>query len=185
MAGPLPLVAFAAGSAGIAWLSRRPLRRRDSHGFFRFFAFEAILALLVLNVPVWFARPLAARQIASWILLCGSIPPAVSGFVLLRRLGRPRPVSGDAPEFRFENTSQLVTSGAYRWIRHPLYGSLLLLAWGIFLKDVTPATAALVLLATAALLATARAEERENLARFGPAYRDYMARTRRFVPFLF
>lgn len=184
MPGPVSATAFAAGSVVIAWLSRRALRRSSSHGFFRFFAFEAILALLILNVPVWFVRPFAARQLASWVLLFASIPPAVAGFVLLRRLGRPRPASPDAPEFSFENTSALVTTGAYRYVRHPLYGSLLLLAWGIFLKDVTAATATLVVLATAALLATAGAEERENLARFGPAYRDYMARTRRFIPFL-
>jgi protein-S-isoprenylcysteine O-methyltransferase Ste14 len=35
------------------------------------------------------------------------------------------------------------------------------------------------------LIATAVAEERENLASFGAPYAAYMKRTRRFVPFLF
>jgi protein-S-isoprenylcysteine O-methyltransferase Ste14 len=34
------------------------------------------------------------------------------------------------------------------------------------------------------LMATAMAEERENLARFGAAYAGYMRRTRRFVPWV-
>jgi protein-S-isoprenylcysteine O-methyltransferase Ste14 len=35
------------------------------------------------------------------------------------------------------------------------------------------------------LLATALAEEGENLKRFGAAYADYKKRTRRFIPFVF
>jgi len=38
--------------------------------------------------------------------------------------------------------------------------------------------------ASASLLATAKAEEAENISRFGPAYRDYMARSRLFIPFV-
>jgi protein-S-isoprenylcysteine O-methyltransferase Ste14 len=178
-------LAFVAGSVPIVWLSRRSLRRRSAHGFYRWFAFEAILALIVLAAPVWFVRPFAIPQLASWCLLVASIPFAVAGVVLLHRFGRPRPVADDAPEFGFENTSALVTSGLYGYVRHPMYASLLLLAWGVFLKSVTATTLLLVALATASLVLTARAEEAENLARFGPAYRDYMLRTRRFIPFVF
>ena len=35
------------------------------------------------------------------------------------------------------------------------------------------------------LLATAKAEESEDIIRFGKAYREYMARTRVFIPFVF
>ncbi len=35
------------------------------------------------------------------------------------------------------------------------------------------------------LVATARAEERENLADFGAQYAEYMRRSKRFVPFVF
>ncbi len=47
------------------------------------------------------------------------------------------------------------------------------------------ASIALAISATGFLFATAAAEERENVSRFGPAYMEYMKRTRRFVPFLF
>ena len=66
-----------------------------------------------------------------------------------------------------------------------MYSSLLLLAWGVFWKAPSMAGAALVAIATGCLLATARAEERENLHFFGPAYAAYMRRTKRFIPFLF
>ena len=41
-------VVFAIGSIPIVWLSRRSLLHPTTHGFSRFFAFEAIFALIVL-----------------------------------------------------------------------------------------------------------------------------------------
>ena len=171
------------GAAGVLVLSRRSLRRPSSHGFSRLVAFLAILALVPLNLPVWFARPWSPRQLLSWLLLCGSVYPVLRAVVLLRRVGRPSAPEPDSALLGFENTSRLVTGGVYRWIRHPMYASLLCLAWGVALKSLSPPSVVLALLASAALFATAAAEEAENLARFGVAYREYMARTRRFIPF--
>jgi len=39
--------------------------------------------------------------------------------------------------------------------------------------------------ATAFLLATAKAEEVENVRYFGAAYQTYMQRTKMFIPFVF
>jgi protein-S-isoprenylcysteine O-methyltransferase Ste14 len=79
----------------------------------------------------------------------------------------------------------LVVEGAYRYIRHPLYSSLLFLGWGIFFKDLSWAGLALAAGATFFLAMTARAEEGENIRFFGPAYQEYMQRSRMFIPFLF
>ena len=85
----------------------------------------------------------------------------------------------------FEKTTVLVTTGIYRYIRHPLYGSLLLLAWGAFLKGITWYSACAVAAATVCLVATAKADEAECVRYFGPSYEQYMRRTRMFVPLLF
>ena len=177
---------FFAASAVIVLLSWRPLRDLRSHGFYRFFAFELLSALILLNVPVWFRDPLSARQLVSWSLGAVSIGLAIEGFRLLRAIGRPAPTAARSANLPFENTTTLVTVGAYRLIRHPLYASLLALVWCAYLKD--PFAIAGIVLAVSAsgfLIATAVAEERENLASFGAAYAAYMKRTRRFVPFLF
>ena len=66
-----------------------------------------------------------------------------------------------------------------------MYSSLLLLAWGAFLKHISLFSVVVVGATSLLLYATARAEERENLAFFGGVYREYMKRTRMFLPFLF
>lgn len=179
------LTAFGALSVPIVWVSLRSLRHPSSHGFGRFFAFEAILALVLLNAPRWFVAPLGVHQLVSWFLLGVSLIFVLWGFVLLRRLGGFSPSDEASPDFVWESTGRLVATGIYRYIRHPMYSSLLFLAWGAFLKAVTLGALALAVTASVALAATAKAEEAENLTRFGAQYREYMRRTRRFVPFLF
>jgi len=177
-------IALAVGTAVIVWYSRRSLLHPRSHGFARFFAFEAIFVLIVRNAPYWFVRPLAPRQLGSWLLLIISVVLVVWGLVLLHHRGGPRPVTDGSPMFAWEHTETLVTTGIFRYIRHPMYASLLYLTWGALLKSVSVGALALASVATVALAATARVEETENVARFGQSYRDYMEHTRRFVPWV-
>lgn len=184
MPGILTASLALAGTIVLVAVSWRSLRHPRFHGFFRFFALEAILCIILLNAPVWFHRPFGPLQFVSWGLLLASLGLAFHGFYLLRRLGQPSSPDPGSPMFRVENTTSLVTSGAYRFIRHPLYASLLCLAWGAAIKSLTSASFVLAVVATAFLVATAKSEEVENLARFGAAYREYMARTKLFIPFV-
>jgi protein-S-isoprenylcysteine O-methyltransferase Ste14 len=173
---PARAAIFVLVSVGIVAVSWPALRNPRMHGFPRFFAFEGLLTLVLLNARSWFRDMRSVRQIAASLLLTAALVLAVHGFILLRRVGKPRG--------SFEDTTALVVVGAYRWIRHPLYGSVLLLAWGTFLKQVSAASTCLVLAVTLLLVVTAKVEEAENLQRFGAEYRAYMSRTRMFIPYL-
>jgi len=179
------VVVFLAATAGLAYVSRASLLAPRSHGFYRFFAWEAILALVLLNVDAWFRDPFSWHQILSWFLLLVSLFLVLHGVHLLRRIGRPDKQRDDATLVGFERTSTLVTVGAYRYIRHPLYSSLLFLAWGVFFKAPSWIGALLASAATLFLVVTARMEEAENARFFGPAYEAYMKRSKMFVPYLF
>ena len=92
--------------------------------------------------------------------------------------------SAAPPGADVEETTSLVMRGAYRYIRHPLYCSLLLLGLGAFLK--APSLPGLLLLALLAAFAfvTAHVEIDHNLQRLGQAYLEYRLRTKMFIPFL-
>ena len=71
----LKLVAFTALSIGIVYISWGSLRAPRSHGFYRFFAWEFILAVFLLNVDTWFRTLFAWNQLISWFLrMVGPIP---------------------------------------------------------------------------------------------------------------
>ena len=175
---------FLLGTLVLAWLSRASLRQPRSHGFPRFLAWVAILALLSLNAPVWFEDRYSATQLVSWMLLQTSIAVLVAGLYMLRRVGKTDRAREEEELFAFEKTSQLVTVGVFRYIRHPMYCSLLLLAWGIFFKQPGLLGLLLALAASLCLWLTALRDEQECLVYFGDDYRRYMLRSKRFIPFV-
>ena len=180
------VIAVLIGAAGLIYISRASLRAPRSHGFYRFFAWECILALFLLNVDVWFQTPLAWYQLISWLLLALCLVPLIMGVRMLRSRGKPVVQREAEPQLlAFEKTSSLVTTGIYHYIRHPLYSSLLLLTWGIFFKALTWPGLFLAIAATLLLFATAKADEAECLRFFGAPYQEYMKQTKRFVPFVF
>ncbi|MEN8142930.1 MAG: methyltransferase, partial [Thermodesulfobacteriota bacterium] len=107
------------------------------------------------------------------------------GFLQLRKLGGKRAADINPENFTFENTGKIVTAGIYKYIRHPMYSSLLLLTWGALLKHISVATAVIALISSLFLIATAKKEERENDLYFGTAYGQYMRKTKMFIPYIF
>lgn len=185
----LPLQAYPAtfviASSVLLYISRGAITRPRSHGFYRFFAVECIFGLIWINLPVWGDDPpLSPSQSLALLLLATSVWLPLHAVRRLRRLGRPSGVRKDEALIGFEKTTRLVTTGAYKYIRHPMYTALICLAWGIFLQRFTWPGLLLVLASTALLFVTARCEEQECIEHFGDAYRHYMRRTRRFVPFV-
>jgi len=174
-------VFFSFGLAGLSW---RFLRLRRTYGFYRFFAFECILGLILLNADRWFTNPFSPAQITSWLLLLSSGALVLHGVHVLLKVGKPARTGRREEELAIEATTTLVAVGAYRYIRHPLYASLLCLGWGAFFKHVTFSSFFLAVTLSALMTATAKVEEVENLLKFGASYAVYMKKTKMFVPFL-
>ena len=181
----LRILVFVVVTIFFTCVSWRPLHNPRSHGFYRYFAFEGVAALVLYNQPVWFDRPFSPLHLVAWLLLLISIILVVNSVGLLKKIGG-RGERQAAPEnLSFENTQNLVVDGLYRYIRHPMYTSLLLLAWGAALKRLDLVTVCVVALVTLALYFTAKVEEDENILFWGDSYEDYRKTSKMFIPFLF
>jgi len=139
----------------------------------------AAVAAAGLALPGSLDEPAATlTSVAGWGLVAAGGVLAIAGLVGLQR--------GDAltamPHPRDE--ARLVVHGAYRLVRHPVYGGLVLAAagWAV-------ARASIAALAGAALLLVffdlkRRREEAWLEARFA-GYAAYRARTRRLIPWIY
>jgi methanethiol S-methyltransferase len=78
--------------------------------------------------------------------------------------------------------SQLVTSGLYRFVRHPIYTAGLLFIWAS--PVMTSNLLALYLGVTIYIFVGAQHEEYRLVREFGDTYREYQRRTPMLIPFL-
>jgi protein-S-isoprenylcysteine O-methyltransferase Ste14 len=174
---PLNYFALAAGTIMIILFSWfLSIRYKRYHGIPRFFAFESIFILLLLNGRYWVVDPFSWKQIISWIFLIFSAYAVITGYLLLKRKGES--------EINFENTSKLVKSGIYGYIRHPLYLSVFLLGTGIMMKNTGTIQLILGAINLVAVWITSLTEEKEMIAKFGDEYREYIKETKMFIPFI-
>lgn len=104
---------------------------------------------------------------------------AIAGVWGVRSLGRSR-----TPNPTPKADAELVQAGIYRWLRHPLYSSVMMasLGWALLWQSVAALAAGVVLCGF--FDAKARLEERLLLTKF-PEYEAYRERTWKFVPWVY
>ena len=183
------------GLLGFAWRAWLQRRRTGSTGFRgmngRLGSAEwvaglgFVIALVVAVVgPVLqlsgVITPLSVLH-AEWIQVAG-IALAGLGIVLTvwaqLDMGESWRVGVDASE-----TTALVRTRVFGWVRNPIYSAMLIFDFGIALVTPNFVTIAGLVLAIAALeLQVRRVEEPYLLGKHGAAYRGYTARVGRFIP---
>ena len=138
----------------------------------------AALAYPILWQNSFWARPLPAWRIAGsvfFLVLAGAF-----SWTAARHLGRQwRIDAGLNPDH------ELVTSGPYGLVRHPIYTSMLFLLFGTGFM-VTPLPM-LLLATTVFMLGTeirVRIEDRLLASRFGDRFREYQRSVPAYIPFV-
>jgi protein-S-isoprenylcysteine O-methyltransferase Ste14 len=134
--------------------------------------FGIAMAVFGRRVPFWFAGQ----------RLAGSIVVGVGMALMTWAMTCFR-------SWRFRATldkgHELATGGPFRFLRHPIYMALNLLALGSAIWVPTPTLWIAFLLMVIGSDLRGRAEERILQEAFGGRYRDYCRRTRRFVPYIY
>ncbi len=135
------------------------------------------LPVLLVDEPLystpspWNLVAMSGQFLALVGLVAGLLQTGATSFLGLRQLLEP----DQAPP-------RLVTSGLYRYVRHPLYTAGLLFIW--LIPEMTYNLLALNIGITAYVLLGALVEERKLLSEFGEAYAAYRRNTPMLIPFL-
>ncbi len=139
----------------------------------------AIVPALVaaLPNPPAFLRPLFQIPFVNWLGVGASMTILYLTMICWRRMGREWRMGIDPNE-----KNNLLTSGPYRHVRHPIYSLQQLLAVSTFLAVPVPAMAIVAALEVILLTWEAIREERHLIAQHGQVYLDYMKTSGRFIP---
>ncbi|HEY0847213.1 MAG TPA: isoprenylcysteine carboxylmethyltransferase family protein [Noviherbaspirillum sp.] len=141
-------------------------------------AVQAVLLLAIIFAPAtgapWPGAPVF--RTAGWAgIAVGAAILAWSAWNLGRSLTPfPRPVA----------EGQLVTRGAYRFVRHPIYFGVLLTALGFALLTMNPLRMALTVVLFVFFDRKARREEQWLMEKY-PDYAAYRRRVRRLIPWIY
>ncbi len=170
----------------LAFLALLPYRRPSkglwkSRGTFAAFVIALMTEMFGWPLVLFLLAPLVEvpRVAPAWFAAVGHWPAAVGTGVSLAGLALV--AAGWA---QIHAAQGLVSTGLYRYLRHPQYTGLLLFTLGWILHWPSLITLALWPVLAAAYVWLARQEERQALEEFGEAYAQYARRTKRFVPFV-
>jgi len=86
---------------------------------------------------------------------------------------------------KVEGTGNVIKTGAYKYIRHPQYTGLFLIATGMMLGWATLPTLLLYPVIIVMYVRLAKKEEADMLLEFGEEYREYMLNTKMFIPYIY
>ena len=91
-----------------------------------------------------------------------------------------------ADVFRKTQTSQqLIKTGLYKYVRHPLYAATLVFVWGIFLWQPVMSNLVSCICISLYTIIGIRFEEKKLINEFGDSYLEYRSQTPMLVPGLF
>jgi len=137
--------------------------------------------LVYLINPAWMAwSKIGLPEWGRWLGVGMGILCVFGVYWLFSSIG-----SGITPTSATRTEHKLITSGPYRWVRHPLYtvGSSLFLAFGMMSDNWF--IALLGILTFIGMAIRTPKEEANLIEKFGDEYREYMKRTGRFLPKVF
>lgn len=155
--------------------SLRARRREQAIGWL-FVAIQALLLVTLVLVPggaIWSVTSPVA--IAGWLLIGSGIGLGAWSIITFGAGVTPTPVPSP--------NANLVSSGPFRWIRHPMYTGVMAIALGITLR--TPSGGALALLAAIVIFFNVKARwEEQRLVDIYAGYPSYRKSAGRFLPHL-
>lgn len=180
----MKVIVFCILSLPLLALSWRTLFGLKNHGLYRWIVWECILWLAIQNYRYLIVEEFDFQQLIASALMIASLVFVLSAVFTMRKKGRVSKQRNDHTLYGFEKTTVLIESGVFKHLRHPMYSSLLFLAWGILLRNIEFHLLIVASIATGACIIAALMEEKENMAYFGESYRQYMQKTAMFIPYV-
>ena len=148
-----------------------------SIGYFLFIiiCFENFGNLFSFNY--WNLGYIIALKIIGFLLFGMSIIIALTAFITMKTLGKPKK--------GWEDTTQLIEKGIFSLIRHPIYFAAFLASTGILLIKFSIFSIIIACISNICFFLAAVHEDKWDEEKFGNNYKEYIKKTKLFIPFIY
>lgn len=136
-----------------------------------------VTALMGTRPAPWLLTPLVHSDIVSWLAVVAAASALAGSMVCWKRMGKSWRMGIDPDE-----KTQLIVSGPYAYVRHPIYALSSLLMLATLAAVPSPLMLMAGFLHLLLLQWEARREEKYLLVHHGQSYAEYCRRVGRFVP---
>jgi protein-S-isoprenylcysteine O-methyltransferase Ste14 len=181
----MPVYAYVVLAVGwLAWvmpfllMKRNKAKAQQIDRRARWGIFLVFIAFSIVWQPIFWEISLSTWRFALSIILF--ILASALSWTAARTLGRQWRIDAG-----LNAEHELITSGAYRFVRHPIYTSLLCLVWAMgFLFTRLPWLALASLLALIGTEIRVRVEDGLLASRFGKQFEDYQRSVPAYIPLI-
>ena len=133
------------------------------------------LQFILIGALLFLSQSIFSNFLALFIFICGGLMGVYAlWYNNLKNINIIPEIKEDAV---------LITTGAYAYIRHPMYFSVLIMMLGVVVADINMISMGLYLLLIITLLLKAHKEEKLWMEK-SEAYRAYRQRTKSIIPFI-
>ena len=91
----------------------------------------------------------------------------------------------EAYEYQIKKNHELITKGIYRYVRHPIYGALLIMPTGALIVSGSYTFVVCFIFILFTIEIFAKREEKLLTKHFGKKYIEYKKTTKKFIPFIY
>lgn len=139
-----------------------------------------VIAIVGIGILLTFTLPLASLSADTFI---GSVITGIGLLliVLAFRAFNLREFFG----FQTETKSELVVTGMYRFVRHPLYFGTIILIAGLYLLMPSHMMLSVLVISYVYIWIGSRLEERKLRALFGESYTTYAKKVKSLIPYIY
>jgi protein-S-isoprenylcysteine O-methyltransferase Ste14 len=143
-----------------------------------FFIVLALLATKIINIIQYYP----SRDIHLSLTIAGTAMVLVG--LVISILGRKALADNWCLTIDLKKGHKLITTGIYRYVRHPIYSGLTFMGVGTVLVSQQLAVVAILLVALVIFVFRIKKEERLMMNVFSEEYQEYRKKVKAIIPFL-
>ena len=139
---------------------------------------SAYVFINLIGFPMFYFDNLSTQVIGFGLVILGFIQAIVARKTLEDNWT-------ESFEYQIKKNHELITRGIYKYIRHPIYGAMLLMVPGALLVSGSYTFIAVLIIMLFAVEIFALREEKILIKHFGRKYIEYKKTTKKFIPFVY